>query len=348
MTFEKRQLEDNETNYGTIKDKKGEQFTPEAKIINQILDKYGYGTITLNAHCFPILLAGLFGLQIGLFGAMLIPTVEHYKIDDKTTKTIAALLYVGMAAGSLSLGSLSQNFGRLFIIKVSTSILTICSMLIPAIDIITVFIILRTIIGICLGILMPLSFNIGAEYLPTRFRSFALGSSFISLPFTNIYIIIAMLIVMPDLEQSAVPTVWYITTIFPIATFIHVLLFLENSPRHLSMSGEYDRAIEILEKMTESKFSESSRQRLIEESHPETVHKQTSIFDVFRYEYIRRTSLLIASWTMCMGVAYGTLLIQSLTFESLGKISKGPNRDIVIKQIYTSAAMIFSYIVEDI
>ncbi len=113
------------------------------------------------------------GYDLVVLGAI-IPTLldtKHLGFTAGDATTVATLSLVGVAIGAVSVGPLSDRFGRRKMLIGSVVLFSLFTIAVPWADSVTMFAALRFIAGLGLGACMPVSLTLMAESLPARQRA---------------------------------------------------------------------------------------------------------------------------------------------------------------------------------
>jgi MFS family permease len=198
-------------------------------------------------------------------------------------------MFIGMAFGSIFSGFLTQKGRRLSIVISLYALLfgTLFSFL----NYITLFIVLRAIIGFGLGVIIPMANNIVVESLSTYCRSFWITfiSSFFF--FGAIYTCLTMHYIYINEWENPYPLRFFSSLSVPILlTLLMVYFSLDESPRLLLTKRRYDIAFATLERISEEKLSEDRKDTIIKEIAKENKSLDLSIRSIFSVG-LKRTSL---------------------------------------------------------
>lgn len=113
------------------------------------------------------------GYDLVVLGAI-IPTLldtDYLGFTAGDATTVATLSLVGVAVGAISVGPLSDRFGRRKLLIGSVVLFSLFTIAVPWADSVTTFAALRFIAGLGLGACMPVSLTLMAESLPARQRA---------------------------------------------------------------------------------------------------------------------------------------------------------------------------------
>ena len=217
---------------GIIKDKKENSIIIEEKeplienkdinkkelLINQIIEKSLF-TKYFNFALFCLIsIFTTYGIFISYFSTVIIPVQQYFKISHFILELTSSILFIGIAIGSGSVGFLTKKFGRILIFNLALLLLSITTIIMSLFLQLIVFIICRVLIGLCVGIILPVSINIASEYISQKYRCLFLGIlwGFQGLGFLILNLI--AFIVIPQLEPEKLGLFNLILCIFPVAT----------------------------------------------------------------------------------------------------------------------------------
>jgi MFS family permease len=304
--------------------------------MDEILMKYGYGAVTFKTFFITFMILSLEGIHLTYFGTLFIPIQTFYELSDLEMQIYSSLIFISVGFGSLSCGYISDKFQRVNILLFFQFIITICHFLIGTNKNIVLFTVLRFIIGYGLGVLTPLCISLLTEYLPIRFRAVALILVWLGFVFGQMYLLITMLIIMPNMEANMYPMTIMITSTLSLISFLLTLVFLKDSPRSLIISNKEDEAIAILEQLNGDKIDEYHRQKIITQTKCGINYEiAISIKEIFHHDLFKTTTLLTFIWMIISVINYGPFLISSLTMKGMGiEEEQLTNREIIIKQIW--------------
>jgi len=108
------------------------------------------------------------GYDLVVLGAI-IPTLidtHHLGFTPGDATTVATLSLVGVAIGAVSVGPLSDAFGRRKLLIGSVVLFSVFTIFVPLAGSVTMFAALRFVAGLGLGACMPVSLTMMAEHMP--------------------------------------------------------------------------------------------------------------------------------------------------------------------------------------
>jgi len=250
-----------------------------------------------------------------------------------TVSFISAIMFITIGISSCCAGFLTTKFKRTHVILAGLIGITICSILMGAIDNLYSYTVFRCLLGFCLGVNIPITMSILIEYTPLFLRSFTQTSVWIAYTIGNLYFIMVIYLVMPKLEPPKVMIINYYTAIPSFIMFFLYFFFLNDSPRNLIINDEYDQAFEILERIAGRSLSEEEKIRLIEEvKEGENKEYDHNIGSIFKPNILLTTILLMRLWLLAPIIGYIPGIIYSLTLQKLGVNYTSDNlfRDVTI------------------
>jgi MFS family permease len=113
------------------------------------------------------------GYDLVVLGAI-IPTLidtHHLGFTPGDATTVATLSLVGVAIGAVSVGPLSDLFGRRRLLIGSVVLFSVFTLFVPLAGSVAMFAALRFVAGLGLGACMPVSLTMMAEHMPERQRA---------------------------------------------------------------------------------------------------------------------------------------------------------------------------------
>ena len=297
------------------------------------------------------------GFVVNIFNLIIIPTKKYFKASDFMTEIMAGILFIGLAIGSGLASFLSEKYGRAKIIKFYSGVMCIIYLLSTIYFNLFVFLISRIILGLCVGIIEPLIFNIFGEYLPIKFRGFLLMNSWFFYTLAVFLENIIALKIMPNLEAEFLQKYLLVINFFFILNFVTNYFILNDSPRYLIIKSIneknfYDReskiqaALKILNSMNKIPLSKIDEQKLISQLYnlsSNNTKANARFKELFSQKYLRTTYIGIFIFFVYSCGYFGFYIISTLTLELLNKKEneklveiddKNSNRAIIISQIY--------------
>ena len=332
-------LKQNDNNNQNNKD----NLNKEMPIIDQIFEKRGYCLYTYKHIFLTFLVISVEGLHMSLFSSMIIPFTSYYNLNESNVKFLSSILFLGVGLGSLTSGYISSKYSRPYSINCCLFLIFISNLLLAFSENLFCFAACRFIIGISLGLIVPVSLNLLTECLPIKNRSLVLTCIWIAFSIGNLYNLILMLNLMPFLQKEYVFQTLLFLSLLPLFTLIISLIYLQDSPRNLIMNFKEEEALKILEHLNENTINDISRSKIIAETRLNNYNNndnnslettnEVELKDLFSKKYKKLTSILTIIWFLNSVIGYGPVLVASLTLSSLGVKESITNNEIILNQI---------------
>ena len=278
------------------------------------------------------------GLEKFLYSFLIIPINDYFNFKEFETECCSAIFFLGLALGSMSGGYLTKYYKRETVLKSCSFSFVLFHLLFSLFFYRGIFFICRFCIGFGLGIYTPICLNLYCEYLPSENRGFRLQVVWVSFSVANIFLIYIVMILMPNFQSFQLKKVLLISEIIPIISFLINIFTLYDSPRHLIINNEYDKAFQILENMNNNeKFTEDEKISIINDIKCSQINCQVSegnIKDMFN-SYYKTTSLIIMlQFFITACGCFGIPVITTFTSRQLNiNQGKEDNHSIIITQL---------------
>jgi MFS family permease len=312
----------------------------ELNKIEDIYNKYGYGLMTVKYIIFNFLVIASYSLHLSVFSLLKDPIIKSYNLTPIEKDFVSSIVFAGLALGSILL-SLTKKAKehRKAILLLFSLILTISHLITCLVFNSILLIIMRFFIGFSLGILMPNSYTILIEYLPTKHRALVMSSVWTGFVVSRFLLLGTMLWFMPNLETEGTQAVLLVN----LSTSIVILLlgiFIKDSPRNLIIIKREEEAFGILSYMLNRPLSDTERESIVEDLN-KGVNKDLggSLKDIFNKNLLRSTICVILIWCIHSFVFYGTLIASYTTLKKIGEEVKD-NRQIIIGHFIIAAQAI--------
>ena len=291
-----------------------------------------------------------------IFNFIIKPFGDYFDLEESDIEIQVATssLFLGIAIGCASAGFITNKFGRMFSIHFSNGLLLVSHIVMSAWLNLYVFIVCRSIVGLTLGIIIPIFMNIFGEYCPIKYRGFLL---MVAWSFYGIGQLITNLIgfaVMPELQDSKLRTFLLILTILPFLCFVTCLFLLNDSPKGLLLSNNINdnrKSFNALSEINKENLN-SEQEKAIKKELDESAKVIASLTmkDIFREMFnqdLKKTTILMIFIFIGLGYnAFGIYAISSYFLDYLDEKENGKNdivditpaRDIIINQIMYAVA----------
>lgn len=299
-------------------------------IIEEIIDRIGLGKYHwLNYLVFSIfwLCDGAEVIALSLLSYVLV-NVTWFESPNNVS-LLASGIFAGFFVGCLISGWLATAFGRkkpFLILLVLVFILGVLSAASPDL---TILLVTRSIYGITVGILAPLSLSMVLEITPKAKRgiSFVIISSF----FTVGEIVAIFIGVGLKVEEN--PDGWRYLLVWASApalvSFVLGLLFLQESPRY-KLLKDTDEALEIFNGMNivnnkaKLELSKEEHQQFIDYAElQKQANKDSPLKEIFSGKNLFTTINLWIGWFVLTFVYYGVVYILPLVMAKISVNEEG-------------------------
>lgn len=285
--------------------------TQEHKYIELIYEYTGYKCWTkISIILCTFFIMSVEGLHLYLTSALIDPFRKYYYINTGGIEFFASIMFVGIGLGSFSLSILCNYISRIRLVIVSMALLTFFQLVWTVTENFILISIIRCIIGIFLGIIVPLSNSILCEYLPIRLRAFWLTIVWIGFGFGQIVVITSIAIVMPQFYFKKVEQ--YLMSLIPYFLVVLMILniWLEDSPRNHFKNGRPKHAFKLLQKMLKRELTHEEKEVLVKEnSKSEESHSYVALY---KSEYFWRSMTINLIGFFTSSLVYGPMLIANL------------------------------------
>ena len=294
-----------------------EMITDELKetYYDDLLNKQDMSLLQIRALIGSCLLYFIEGLHVSLTGLIFIPIVHNYNLSLIKGGLISSSLMLFMSLGSFLSGFLTARYIRKKIIIFSLLTVSIGSIL----SVINSWIILlfcRCIIGLSLGIVIPINTNNLSEVLPLKLRSFWLifVSSFFSLG-----AILSCQLIKLNLGNLRI---LFSTISIPSSVVLIIFNFFYNeNPRYLVLIGKNEQAFTIIEKylLLDHHKLNSYEKTQISKSIDRGVNKEVKITGKFKFIFRRYgniTLILCLIWILYSMIINGGIFSLFVSFAN--------------------------------
>ena len=250
---------------------------------DDLLNKQDMSLLQIKALIGSCLIYLIEGLHVSLTGLLFIPIIRNYNLSQLRGCLISSSLMLFMAFGSLLSGFLTTKFVRKKLIIFSLLTISFGSIL-SVINSWIILLLCRSIIGLSLGIAIPIITNNLSEVLPLKLRSFYLifVSSFFSLG-----AIISCQLIKLNINKLGI---LFSTISIPSSVVLIIFnIFYNENPRYLVLIGKNDQAYHIIEKyllLDHHKLS-SYEKIQISKSIDRGVNKEVKITGKFKFIFRR-------------------------------------------------------------
>jgi len=302
-------------NYGNLDDlidlsNEIEMITDEIKetFYDDLLNKQNMSLLQIKALIGSSLIYFIEGLHVSLTGFIFIPIVKNYGLSQLKGCFISSSLMLFMSFGSFLTGYLTNKYVRKKLIIYSLFIISISSFLsiIPS-SIVLFF--CRCIIGLSLGIVIPINTNNLSEVLPLKLRSFWL--TFVSC-FFSLGAILTCQLIRFNLHNQ---TILFSIISIPSSLILIIFYFFYNeNPRYLILIGRQDEAYKLIEKylLLDHHQLDQDEMNKISKSIDRGVNKEVKITGKFKFIFRRYGNITLI---LCIISALYSIIINGGIFS---------------------------------
>lgn len=264
------------------------------------------------------------GFDIAMIGSILPALVIYLHIGFVQAGDIAASVFIGTFVGSITMGALSEKYGRKTAFIISIIQYGVLGMITGIGWNFTSIYILRLLSGFGLGGEVPIAATLMSEWAPSRKRGlivlgyesvYAWGLFAAPLVATGIYAIFGMALGW---------RIMFFLLAIPAIVGVVCIFTLWESPRWLLNKGKMGQARILLEKMEKRPKSDKVEKeaaevdKAIEDS--DTTPKATRFGELFSKQYRRRTGFNWIMWITGYFVANGLLIWLPEEYVSIGNL----------------------------
>ena len=235
-------------------------------VIDQIHSYVGYGKLQFIQFFVSGFIFFSEGFFLTMIPSVIIPMKEYFKINDLVICIINMMMFIFLAIGNLLGSHLSGNLKRKNLFVVALLFKIPCSILILFSRSLEVFTASFVIIGLSLGLIVPVAMNNLTEIIPIYMRAFTI--TFVWCFFCMAQFLTPLLLstFMPTLNHENLFTVISIGVIISNVVMMLSYILFQESPRHLLFEKNTEEAFSLLEKMMNLKLNEKTKEKLIRET----------------------------------------------------------------------------------
>ena len=292
-----------------------EMITDEIKetYYDDLLNKQDMSLLQIKALIGSSFIYFIEGFHVSLTGLIFIPIVKNYGLSQLKGGLISSSIILFMAIGSLLSGFLSNRYVRKKLIIYSLLVISFASLL-STIHSWKLLLFCRCIIGLSLGIVIPINTNHLSEVLPLKYRSFWL--IFVSC-FFSVGAVLSCQLIKLNLNRQAI---LFSTISIPSSSILILFnFFYTENPRYLVLIGKKDEAYEVIEKylLLDHHKLNSYEKVQISRSIDRGVNKEVKITGKFKFIFRRYgniTLILTLIWFLYSIIINGGIFSLFIAF----------------------------------
>ena len=335
----------------------------DEEIYNLIMDKITFSRNRIKINICMVFFFMADGVEMRVFNLIIKPFGQYYDLEETSfaIQFAASSIFLGIIIGSASASLLTKKFGRILTINVLNLIFFLCFFLRGLWMSYQVFIIFRIIIGITIGVIIPIFLNIYGEYAPTKYRGLLLMITWSVFGVGATISSSLGLVILPELQKDKVQMYLLILTIFPFLGFISCLFLLRDSPRGLLLSKKINEStskqtsneVKLINLIPEQEEEQQIEEKTTTTNTNESYSTKELIKEMFNAQYKKTTILMIFNFIFIGYNAFGIYSISSYFMDYLDEKENGkkgeeretPARDIIINQTLYAVADIVSNVI---
>lgn len=231
-------------------------------------------------------------MEVMLVSFALPAMAAEWSLSAAQKGLLATALFVGMLAGALIWGRLSDLIGRKLGFMATIGIDSLFGLLSAFSPNFAVFLVLRMLTGFGVGGTLPVDYAVFAEFLPAKDRGkrLVLLESFWA--FGTLAAAGLAWLVVPHLGWRAL----FIVSAIPGVLLFAVRSNVPESPRYLAVSGQQDEALQVLRNVAKINGKELDESAVLVAEQLAQEPQKSSVKDLFSRELWLTTLLLWSIW----------------------------------------------------
>lgn len=288
---------------------------------NTIINNYSYRHINLLILISVSLGIIVDGIEMTLMSLFVIPIQSYYNLNQFQMQVISSVLFLGVAFGSYISLYIVHKYSRAYALSMSYNVLLFSHIGLAFSFNYISFTLFRFIIGAALGVIVPVSLNLMSEYINDKHTSLLLTSIWAFFSLGQGMQALFMYIGMPNLETNRMKWVIASLVLFIIIAKVVNDNYIMDSPSHLLMRNEHDKAFDILDtmltEMNDVPLNDNEKTYMKQHNVIVIKKEQISIDELFTEERYIGTLLQICLMFILSFIFYGVMLVSTLTMRSL-------------------------------
>lgn len=289
--------------------------------INDLIEKIGFGPQQWKSIFLVSLLISIEGLELTMMSSMIIPLKSFFQINEFEIKIVSSIIFIGVAVGSYLIPAFTNLIGRINTINLHMVLLCFFHLICALTNDFISFTISRFIIGINVGVCVPLSLNVLCEFLPVKLRALVLTAVWFTYALGQSYLLLIMYSTMPDFEVTEVKNVLLLAWVLPLSTTIFTYFYFSDSPRNLILNKQEVKGLKQYEEMFSNvgiQLKGDQKQAIVKMvKSGENKEVEPSVSYIFQRKYLRLSVLLTFIWILCSINFYGPMIIFTLMMKAL-------------------------------
>lgn len=293
----------------------------ERNSLDIIIEKYGFGWITIQQELLAIFLYISSGMEFGVFIFLVLSFKAKYDLTSFDIQLISNSFFIGGIAAIYLYKFLKDFKDEVFLCKVFMFLVFVSHFLLYFIENIYFIFLLRFLSGLFTVVKNCIGAGVLIEFLPIRYRGICLSFPWIGYQLGSIILLYIMLYSMPNMEpENLQMTLLYSSTVSFLSYLGYVMLNPVNGPRSLILKKQYDQAFEVIEKFNNgNSLNDLEKQRIISQVDNESINSEVdnSISSMFIQKYFLTTILLLIVRLLLSILIEEMYILVPITLESL-------------------------------
>jgi putative MFS transporter len=292
--------------------------------VDEFLERVGYTKFHFNMIFINSIIFFIVGCEFVIINIMLTTLEKEWNLSKNQVSFLGSAIFIGVFFPSLIAGYVNNRFGRKLPSIIGCIIISISSILTCFTNSFFKMFIIKVIIGIGIGIMIPGLTSLMTECIPKHNRSLILNLVWGLYPIGIIY---CCFISINYVNRNILD--WRSTSLinsFSTIPVVFVALYLKESPRYLILKDRFEEAFHILNLIGKSKniqLTSIEKQNIRGEAAMVTEADKTfNLNGFFKGQFLIITIFLIFLWYSSSLVSYGLLNVLPKHFESLTKKDK--------------------------
>lgn len=301
---------------------------------NNILDELylesGYGYFQYKQIILTAIAISLEGIHFYIISALFTSIKLYYMLSDAQIDLLSSICSLGFGFGAFITTILLKYMSRKTVLILGSFIMTILVFLFTLTLKFGLLVLLRFLIGFCIGMKVPTMTNILAEFLPMNYRGFILTSVWAGFGLGQVILITFIYIVMPGFEEIHINKLLLVLVPYHFIIFLIFCLFLDDSPRSLLCNNYTEEAFVLIEKIIkrllnekEKRLLESKYKRVMKDNNANNDNTdrdgtlRVNLFSIVKHSYFYLIIIFSIGQFFGAIVVYGPMMIQDLEIEIL-------------------------------
>ena len=306
----------------TLKSKDNKNKLVQTNTIDKIFDEIGYTFFHFKMILIVSFMFFVDGGEMIVINLLLSTIQNEWSFSNMNKSLLSSSVFFGFFIGSMLSGLFTNKYGRKNPIILGMMIIYVFSLLTATgYDFYSLFLI-RVIVGIGIGIVVPAATALVTESIPGKNRSLVLNLLWILYAPGIIYI---CWIAMHYIRKQDL--LWRnICFLNSINSLIVVILsfFLDESPRYLLLKNRSQEAFTIINKISSTRVLSNGEKCQIINDHTNIgeIKNNFNYMGFFKMKYLKITVILGLLWYITSVISYGLLYILPKLFDTLDKKNK--------------------------